>query len=121
MEVTLSRSTLKESISKKASAKQIARLLPVLTPTAESAVLIERHLNRYYYDNDTVHFDNLLGAYIDGEDIVPVRFGLKYSVRGSTTLYVVVDQNKIPLSWLERIKRPKPCFNRNIASGNANC
>ena len=47
----------------------------------------------------------LLGAYIDGNDLVPVRFGLKYSKTGNVVLYVVVDQNKIPLNVLEESKK----------------
>ena len=43
--------------------------------------------------------------YIDGNDFVPVRFGLKHSRTGNVVLYVVVDQNKIPLSSLTEIKK----------------
>ena len=104
VKITLSKSNLRESISKKATHAQIAKLLPILEQTAESSILIERHDNRYYYDTDTVYFDNLLGAYVDGEYLVPIRFGLKHSKLGTTTLYVVIDQNKILASNLDKTK-----------------
>ncbi len=104
VKITLSNSNLRESLSKEANPEQVAKLLPVLSSTAENSVLIERHNNRYYYDTDTVYFDNLLGAYVDGDHLVPVRFGLKHSRIGTTTLYVVIDQNKIPLEKLIETK-----------------
>ena len=102
--VTLSKGNLRESVSKKASPSQIAKLLPILSDTAKTSVHVERHRNRYYYDNDTIYFDNLIGAYIDGDDLVPVRLGLKHSRTGTTTLYIVVDQNKVPLDMLDNKK-----------------
>lgn len=104
VKVTLSKSNLQKSLSDEATPTQIAKLLPIIAPTAENSILIERHDNRYYYDTDTVYFDNLLGAYIDGEYLVPMRFGLKHSRLGKTTLYIVVDQNKIELGRLGKIK-----------------
>ena len=44
-------------------------------------------------------------GHIDGEDFVPVRFGLKYSATGKAMLYVVVDQNKIPVRNIEKNKK----------------
>ena len=99
--ITLSKSNLKESVSKDVTPIQLAKLLPVLKVAVGNAVGIESHNNRYYFDTDTVYFENLLGGYIDGEDFVPVRFGLKHSVSGKTTLYVVVDQNKIKANLLK--------------------
>ena len=99
--ITLSKSNLKESVSKDVTPIQLAKLLPILKVAVENAVGIESHNNRYYFDTDTVYFENLLGGYIDGEDFVPVRFGLKHSVSGNTTLYVVVDQNKIKANLLK--------------------
>lgn len=84
---------------------QLAKLIPVLKEAARNSVGIERHDNRYFFDSDTVYFDNLLGGYIDGKYLVPVRFGLKHSRTGNTVLYVVIDQNKIPLSSLAEIKK----------------
>lgn len=107
VKIILSKSNLSESMSKEATPEQIAKLLPVLSPTAENSVVIERHDNRYYYDTDTVYFDNLLGAYIDGDSLVPVRFGLKHSRTGTTTLYVVVDQNKVALEKLGETKKDR--------------
>ena len=107
VKIILSKSNLSESISKEATPEQIAKLLPVLSPTAENSVVIERHNNRYYYDTDTVYFDNLLGAYVDGDSLVPVRFGLKHSRTGTTTLYVVVDQNKVALEKLGKTKKDR--------------
>ena len=103
--IELSNRNLKESITKEATPEQVAKLLPILSETAKSAVAIERHDNRYYHDSDTVYFDNLVGAYIDDGNVVPVRFGLKYSRTGKTTLYVVVDQNNIPIEKLTEIKK----------------
>ena len=107
VKIVLSNSNLRESLSKKATPEQIAKLLPVLSTTAENSIVIERHDNRYYYDTDTVYFDNLLGAYIDGDYLIPVRFGLKHSKMGNTTLYVVVDQNKVALENLEKEKNDR--------------
>lgn len=107
VKVVLSKSNLKESISKETTPIQLAKLLPVLTKSLSNSIAIERHNNRYYYDTDTVFFDNLLGGYVDSSDFVPVRFGLKHGQTGKTTLYVVVDQNKIPLSLLEEKNKTK--------------
>ena len=70
-----------------------------------SAVLVERHDNRYYFDTNTVYFDNLISGYINGNEFVPIRFGLKHSRTGTTTLYVVVDQNAIDIGNLAEIKK----------------
>ena len=107
VEIKLSKSNLKESVVKDATPKQIAKLLPILSKTVQKATIIERHHNRYYYDTDTVYFDNLLGAYVDENTIVPVRFGLKHSRTGTTTLYVIVDQNKIPLEKIGKTKNDR--------------
>ena len=63
----------------------------------ENAVGVECHANRYYFDNDTVMFENVIGGYVEGEYFVPVRFGLKHSVTGKVTLYLIVDQQKIDI------------------------
>lgn len=95
VEITLSKGNLKESVSKEVSPVQLAKLLPVLKGTVENAIGVESHSNRYYYDNSTVLFDNLVGGYFEGDFFVPIRFGLKHSKTGDATLYVIVDQNKI--------------------------
>ena len=97
VDIRLSKSNLKESISKKIDAVQIAKLLPVLESAIGNAVGIECHENRYFYDNNTVMFENLLGGYVDGDYFVPVRFGLKHQKSGSATLYLIVDQQKIEI------------------------
>jgi hypothetical protein len=102
--ITMSKSNLKESVSKDVTPIQMAKLLPVLKESVENAIGIEAHANRYYFDTDTVFFENLLGGYVDGEYFVPVRFGLKHSSTGKATLYVVVDQNKISADNLMKIK-----------------
>ena len=107
VQIELSKSNLRESIVKEADPLQVAKLLPILSQTAKASVVVERHNNRYYYDTDTEYVDNLIGAYIDGESLVPVRFGLKHSKMGKTTLYVLVDQNKIPLEKLGEIKNDR--------------
>ena len=53
LDIRLSKSNLKESISKKIDAVQIAKLLPVLKSAIENAVCVECHANRYFYDNNT--------------------------------------------------------------------
>ena len=100
IKVQISNSNLSKSISQGATPEQLAKLLPIILPVAKNSILLERHKNRYFYDNDTTYFDNLLGAYIDGQEIVPIRFGLKHSRKATTTLYVVVNQNKISLEKL---------------------
>ena len=102
VKIVLSKKNLRESIEKEATPKQIAKLLPILKPAAENAVVIERHENRYYHDTDTVYFDNLLSAYIDGGSLIPIRFGLKHSKMGNATLYVVVDQNEVAIKDLSK-------------------
>ncbi len=104
VEIRLSKSNLKESVSKKISPSIIAKLIPVLTESVSNAIGVERHSNRYFYDSNTVYFENLLGGYVDGDCFIPVRFGLKHSTTGKATLYVVVDQNKILLESLDKIK-----------------
>ncbi len=104
VEITLSKSNLKESISKKATPEELVKLLPVLEDSVSHAIGIERHDNRYYFDSDTVYFENLLGGFTEGEYFVPVRFGLKHSKTGNATLYVVVNQNKIAISDIEQKK-----------------
>ena len=101
VEITLSKSNLKESVSKDVSPVQLARLLPVLKSAVENAIGIESHSNRYFYDNTTVLFENMLGGYVDGKHFVPIRFGLKHSEAGKATLYVIVSQQKIEM---EKIK-----------------
>lgn len=32
-----------------------------------------------------------MGGYVEGDKSIPVRFGLKYSRTGNTTLYVLID------------------------------
>ena len=55
--------------------------------------------------SNRIFFENLLGGYADEEYFVPVRFGLKHSKTGNATLYIVVDQNKIPLNSLDKTKK----------------
>lgn len=73
-----------------ASNEQMVKLLPVLTETVENAIGIEAHNNRYFADDHTTQFINLLGGYVDGKNFVPVRFGIKESINGNNTLYIVV-------------------------------
>lgn len=100
--ITPSRKNLKETLSKETTPTELAKLLPILKESVSKAIGVERHDNRYYFDSDTVYFENLLGGYVDGKEFVPVRFGLKHSKTGNTVLYVVVDQNRIPLDVLEQ-------------------
>ena len=95
VKIQLSKSNIKESVSKDITPVQIAKLLPALKTAVENAIGIESHANRYFYDNSTVFFENLLGGYIDGKYFVPVRFGLKHSTTGEATLYVIVDQQPV--------------------------
>lgn len=95
VKIQLSKSNIRESVSKDIAPTQIAKLLPVLKTAVENAIGIESHVNRYFYDDSTVFFDNLIGGYVDGEYFVPVRFGLKHSTTGDVTLYVIVDQQPV--------------------------
>lgn len=95
VKIQLSKSNIKESVSKDISPVQIAKLLPVLRTAVENSIGIESHANRYFYDDSTVFFENLLGGYVEGEYFVPVRFGLKHSTTGEATLYVIVDQQPV--------------------------
>ena len=99
--IEFSKSNLSESVSKKITPKAIAKLLPVLKTAVENAVGIESHSNRYFFDTDIVRFDNLVGGYVDGENFVPVRFGLKHRRNGEAILYVIIDQQKVPLNKIK--------------------
>ena len=124
---TLSKSNLKESLSKDADAVQIAKLMPVMKMAVEKAVGIESHDNRYFFDNNIVRFDNLIGGYVEGDLLIPIRFGLKHSIAGKATLYVVVDQDGVPIkkTKAEVVKTPatngmqpkasRSAFNINIS------
>lgn len=101
VKVTLSKNNLRESVSKDITPEQIARLMPAFRTAVENAVGIESHANRYLYDTDIVRFDNLVGGYIEGDSFVPVRFGLKHRRSGEAILYVIVDQQKIPLNKIK--------------------
>ena len=128
IDIRLSRGNLKESVSKKIDPVQIAKLMPVLKTAVENAVGVECHANRYFFDNDTVMFENLLGGYVDGTFFVPVRFGLKHSVSGKATLYLIVDQEKIDVKKIkaevakatavqkDRPKTSHSAFNISLAS-----
>ena len=121
VKITLSRGNLRESVSKKANPTQIAKLLPVLKNAVEKSVGVESHKNRYFYDNTTISFDNLIGGYVDGDYFVPVRFGLKHIRGGEVTLYVVIDQQKIKAEVLKPITQTsgstgsRSAYNINIA------
>lgn len=97
LEVELTKGTIKETSSKKIDPETVAKLLPILDGALENAVGIECHENRYFYDSSTVSFENLIGGYIDGENLVPIRFGLKHDNTGKATLYVVIDQSPVPI------------------------
>ena len=94
--------TCEKVFSRGADIKQLAKLFPILRDSVENAVGIEKHINRYYYDNATESFSELIGAYTDGDYVIPVRYGLKHMVDGQNVLYVVVDQ---PGFELESIKK----------------
>ena len=98
VKLELSKSNIEESVSKKITPEAVAKLMPVLKNAVEYAIGIESHANRYFYDTDIVRFDNLVGGYVEGEDFVPVRFGLKHRRNGEVILYVIVDQQKIPVN-----------------------
>ena len=98
VKLELSKSNIEESVTKKITPEAIAKLMPVLKNAVEYAIGIESHANRYFYDTDIVRFDNLIGGYVEGDYFVPVRFGLKHRRNGEAILYVIVDQQKIPLN-----------------------
>ena len=100
-----SKSNIGESLSKHATPEQMAKLLPILREAVSAAIGIEVHRNRYYHDTDTTYFENLVGGFVDGQNFVPVRFGLKHSITGRATLYVVVDQDAIPITEIEKTKK----------------
>jgi len=128
VDIRLSRSNLKESISKNIDPIAIAKLLPTLKTAVENAVGIECHANRYFYDNDTVMFENLLGGYVEDKKFIPILFGLKHSVTGKATLYLIVDQEGIDIKKTKaevtkttgvqtaRSKVSRSAFNISIAS-----
>ena len=99
VKLQISSGTFEESSSKEtASAEDIIRLIPIVEDTVRSAVGIEVHTNRYFSDNHTIYFANLLGGYIDGDDFVPIRFGIKAGKTGEHTLYVVIGDKRIKKS-----------------------
>lgn len=97
----VSRGTLKESVSKDIDPIKISKLLPILKSSIEKSVGIECHKNRYYFDDNTVYFENLFGGYIDGDMFIPVRYGLKHDKSGKATLYVVIDQEAVEMRKID--------------------
>lgn len=95
LEIKMAKNNLRESVAKEINPKQIAKLLPVFKTAVENAVGIEQHSNRYFFDNNTIMFENLIGGYVDDGFFVPVRFGLKHQRQGGASLYLIVDQQKI--------------------------
>ncbi len=99
--VSLSKGTIRESAHKEVTDHvQLAKLIPLLQNAAESAVGVEAHDNRYFFDNMTVRYHELLGGYIDGAYFIPVRFGVKELRDGSMGLHVMVSQEKIKTGFL---------------------
>lgn len=101
LKVNYSKRNLQESIDKALDATQMAKLMPIFKNAVESSIGIESHSNRYFYDIDTMRFDNLVGGYVDGNNFIPIRFGLKHRKNGKVVLYVVVDNEKIPLNKIK--------------------
>lgn len=93
----VSKGTLKESASKDIDPIRISKLIPILKEAIENSIGIECHKNRYYFDDNTVYFENLFGGYIEDNSFVPVRLGLKHNKLGKATLYVVIDQEVIDM------------------------
>ena len=94
--VAISKGPAYESRSRRsASNEEIVKILSVADRAVQSAVATEIHANRYFSDRNTRAFVNLIGAYADGEDIVPVQFGLKQDRYGHNTLYILVSDQKI--------------------------
>ncbi len=92
----ISTGSIKESAHKKIKEpEQLIKLLPILKDAVNNAVGIEAHDNRYFADNQTLFFANLLGGYVDGDYFVPVRFGIKAGRDGHNTLYVIISGQRI--------------------------
>lgn len=94
LDVSLSKKTLHESINKKVDAAQLVRLFPVIKEALKNAIGIEMHTNRYYYDNNTLAFLNMVGGFIKNDLLIPIRFGIKMS-SNSANLYVVINEQGI--------------------------
>ncbi len=95
LEVSFSNKSIRESSNKSITdPKKLAKLLPILGDAVKNAIGIETHDNRYFYDNNTKRFHELIGGYIDGDSFIPVRFGVKELNDGSCILYVVICQEK---------------------------
>ena len=96
MTVEVSIGSLKESAGKQIdNAEQLMKLLPVLDEAVQNAVGIEMHENRYYFDDNTFCFANLLGGFSENDRFVPVRFGIKTSIDGTNNLYVLISNQGI--------------------------
>ncbi len=61
----------------------------------KTAIGIEAHSNRYFYDNNTVQFVNLLGGYLDKDMFVPVRIGIKQNQSGKGAMYILISDEAI--------------------------
>ena len=84
-----------ESVSKGSNSEMLIKLTPILNKAVENAIGIEVHQNRYYADNNTTFFTNLLGCVEDGEYLIPIRFGVKSLTTGKNFLYIVFGNEKI--------------------------
>ena len=93
--IEFSKGTIKESAGKNISDPELlGQLFPILDGVIKNAVGIEQHANRYYHDSATTDFYELIGAYVDGDYVVPIRLGVKNSNK-SHALYIIVGNNKI--------------------------
>ena len=74
---------------------KIIKLLPRFGAVFENAVGLAAYKNRYYIDVANKEFYNLIGGYIDGEDFIPVRFGVKKPIKKDGTIHFAIAMNAI--------------------------
>lgn len=103
--VYLSKGTINETAQKEITdVKNIVKLFTVSDKVISNAIGIEVHKNRYYADAATKQMYELLSGFVEGSNFVPVRIGIKESKAGINSLYVIIDDNKLALSSVEKDK-----------------
>ena len=96
LDIKVSSDTFAKTVSHgEISTESLIKLMPILESAVNNAIGIEAHENRYFYDNSTKYFVNLLGCIEENGMITPVLFGVKARKDGDNSLYIIVGDESI--------------------------
>lgn len=94
--VGISNKNIDESVVRgRMDAETLQKWRPRIQAALKNAVGLEAHTNRYYFDVDTEEYRNLIGGFIDGENFVPIRFGIKIGKNNKASTYIVLVSDAI--------------------------